>query len=117
MSSITIAGVGLDLTAFREGEPEWRGEAARAFDNTLLVGRDSKKRIWEGVTDWMSKADTDALAAAVEGGTVTCSGVVLGETVSASVDIRTAERGPDVSSGRPDWTAINVTLSLTLREA
>jgi hypothetical protein len=43
--------------------------------------------------------------------------VVLGETVTANVDIRTVERGPDVSSGRPDWTAINVTLSLTLREA
>jgi hypothetical protein len=117
MSSIVIGGIALDLVSFREGETEWRGTADRAFDNTLLDGRDAPKRSWEGVTDWLATAAADSLRAAIASGPVSCSGVVLGETVTASVDVRSAERGPDVSSGTPNWSAINVTLALTLREA
>jgi hypothetical protein len=117
MASITIGGVALNLVAFDQGDSEWRGDAPRAFDNTLQDGRDNEKRNWSGTTDWITPATYASLRTAIAGGAVSCSGVVLGETVTCSVEVKSAPRGPDVLSGvRPDWTAINVTLSLTLRE-
>jgi hypothetical protein len=115
--SITVGTVELWLTSFQERQREWRGEATRSFDHTLQDGRDLPKRAWDGTTDWLSPADEAALRLAIGGGPVVCFGIVLvGEAVLCTVDVESAPRGPDVQSGAPDWTEINVTLALTFRE-
>jgi hypothetical protein len=115
--SVTVGAIELWLTAFQERAREWRGEATRSFDHTLQDGRDLPRRAWDGTTDWIPLADEAALRLAVGSGPVVCSGVVFaGESVLCTVDVENAPRGPDVQSGAPDWTEINVTLALTFRE-
>jgi hypothetical protein len=117
--SITVAGIGLRFVTFQEQKPAFRGDAVEAFDNTLQDGRDAKKRRWAGTTDWHTTAEEASLRTAVEGtGPVTCSGLVLpGGSVSAVVDVETVDYGPAVQAGITNYAAVNVRLSLTLREA
>lgn len=115
--SITIGGVTLRLVSFQERPREYRGEAARAFDNTLLDGRDAPKRSWSGETDWVTTAEEATLRAAVEAGPVSCSGLVLpGGAVTCSVDVDGSVLGPGVQGGLTDYALVNSRLSLTLRE-
>lgn len=116
--SITIAGIDLKLLSFERREDEVRGEAPRAFNNTLLDGTDAGKGVWSAVTDALLPATEIALRAAIASGPVVCAGLVLyGGAVLAKVTIGGAPLGPDVVSGPiPDHTAVNASLSLTLRE-
>jgi hypothetical protein len=115
--SITIGGVALKLVAFQERAREQRGDAVRTFDNTLADGRDLPKRTWDGTSLEMTPATEATLRLAVGSGPVVCSGLVLyGESVLCAVDVENAPRGPDVQSGPPDESEVNVTLSLVLRE-
>lgn len=117
-TSITIGGVGLRLVRFRERTQVYRGEITAAFDNTLMDGRDTANplRSWEGDTDWHLPSVLASLRSAMAAGPLTCSGLVLGETVTCVVEIGDVEKGPDVSSGKTDWTAINVQFPVVLRE-
>jgi hypothetical protein len=119
MDSITIAGIPLRMASFAERAREYRGEAVRAFDNSLLDGTDQGKRAWDGQTMELLPADEQALRAAIAFGTVACTGLALyGETVYCKVTVESAVRGPDtVSANHTDFSAVAVTLSLTLREA
>lgn len=116
--SITIGGVGLRLVRFKERPQVYRGEIATAFDNTLMDGRDTAtpQRSWEGETDWHLPAVLASLRSAMAAGPLSCSGLVLGETVTCVVEIGDVEKGPDVSSGKTDWTDINVQFPIVLRE-
>jgi hypothetical protein len=117
--SITIGGITLRLLpGFQQRASEWRGSVDRAFDMSLVDGRDSEKRSWSGVTDWMTTTEEAALRAAVASGPVVCSGLVLpGGPFTCSVEVESSSYGPAVQSGLPDYTGVNVTLALTLREA
>lgn len=116
--SINVGGVGLRLISFQRRANEYRGEAVASFDNRLQDGRDEPRRVWDGTTDAITPAEEAALRSAIDGGLVVCSGLVLhGEEVLCSVTAENAPEGPDVQSGPPDYTAINVSLSLTFREA
>lgn len=115
--SITAGGVNLRLTAFQERAREHRGESVRAFDQTLMNGRDLPVRTWDGVTDWMTPAEEVALRSAVEAGNVVCSGLVLhGESVLCEVTVETVPRGPNVQGAKIDYATLNVTLALVFRE-
>jgi hypothetical protein len=115
--SATIGGVSVRFTSFKERPREYRGESVRTFDNTLQSGRDLPVRTWDGVTDWMTPASEATLRAAVEAGNVVCDDLVFyGESILCEVSIEDAPRGPDVQSGPTDYTAVNVTLSMVMRE-
>lgn len=88
MAFAVLGGVTLKLLpGVREREPEYRGEAVRAFNGALLVGTDAPRRTWEGQTVPMSTADVDTLLAVIgTGAPVTLTGdIVRGASVSVSV--------------------------------
>lgn len=118
--SINIGGIGLRLTAFQERAREYRGESVRAFDQSLLSGRDLPARTWDGTSDWITPAEEVALRAVIEAGNVVCTStsplVLYGESVLCEVTIEAVPRGPDVQSGNTVYSTVNVTLALVLRE-
>lgn len=117
MEFLTVAGIELEMTRFVERAPEVRGEAVRAFDNTLMDGTDAPRRVFDGDTYWMTVDDADALRAAVAAGAVLCTGPALrGAALLCKVVIGDAPYGPDVQAGREDWTDFNQALSLNVRE-
>ena len=116
--SISIGGVDLRLVSFQRRDNEYRGEVTASFNNRLGDGRDGPRRSWDGTTDWITPAEEAALRAVVDSGPAVCSGLVLhGEEVLCSVTVGNAPEGPDVQSGTTDYSAVNVSLALTLREA
>jgi hypothetical protein len=116
--STTIGGVGLRFVSFQQRADTKRGEVATSFNNRLQDGTDLPRRTWDGTTDAHPLADESALRLAIASGPVVCSGLTLyGESVLCSVSIESAARGPNVQSGKPDYTTLNVTMSITLREA
>jgi len=105
------------FVSFKERAREYRGESVRSFNNTLLSGRDLPVRTWDGVTDWLAPAAEAALRSAVEAGNVVCDGLVFyGESILSEVTVEDATRGPDVQSGPTDYSAVNVTLNVVIRE-
>lgn len=115
--SATLGGVSVRFVSFKERAREYRGESPRSFNNTLLSGRDSPVRTWDGVTDAMLPATEATLRTAVEAGNVVCDDLVFyGESVLCEVTIEDAPRGPDVQSGPTDYSAVNVSLSIVMRE-
>lgn len=116
--SIDIGGVTLRMISFQRRENVYRGDVAASFSNRLLDGRDAPRRSWEGTTDWITPAEEAALRAVVDAGNTVCTGLVLNdEEVLCCVTIGNAPLGPNVQSGPPDYTAINVSLALVLQEA
>lgn len=115
--SATIGGVSVRFVSFKERAREYRGESVKSFNNTLLSGRDLPVRSWDGVTDWMSSAAEATFRTAVEAGNVVCDDLVFyGESILCEVTIEDATRGPDVQSGYTDYSAVNVSLSVVVRE-
>ena len=117
-NSIDIGGIELRLVSFQEKERTWRGELVPSFSNRLMNGRDLPLRAWEGTTDAITPAEEIALRAVADSGNVVCTGLVLyGELVLCAVTVGAVPRGPDVQSGPTDYSAINVTVAITLQEA
>lgn len=115
--SIVVGGMGLRLTSFQERPREYRGESVRSFDNSLMSGRDRPARTWDGVTDSYSPAEENSLRSIVEAGNVVCSGIGLhSETLLCEVTIESTPRGPNVQGALRDYSTVNVTMSLVLRE-
>lgn len=119
MPFLTIAGTTVEMTAFSEKKPEYRGESVRAFDNTLLSGKDGRRRQWGGTTYPMTPTAAEALREATKNGArVACTGSALrGLTYTCEVEVEGAEFGPDVSQSAQDWTGHGEALTLTLTEA
>jgi hypothetical protein len=115
---LSVAGTWLKLVSFVQKVGVVRGEAVRAFDNTLLDGTDAGKREWDGETVQMTLEGLADLRTATQNGPVAVLGpALLGETVLCKVTVESAPYGPDVTTGtRIDWTQFNQSASLTFQE-
>lgn len=123
---LVVAGVDLIVTSMQERQRTVRGEAVRAFDNTLMGGTDAGKASWNVELFSMTLAEADTFRAAVEGvGLVECWGAKLRKTEGAPglyrVEIQDVESGPrlvETSPGvfREDWEDYGEVIRFTLEE-
>ncbi|HEY7771531.1 hypothetical protein [Longimicrobium sp.] len=108
MPFLAANGLTLDMVSLRQRERVTRGELVRAFDNTLLDGRDAGRREWEGDTRPLTSAEAAAYVAALAGDVpLTGDALVSPATVNVTVRDRSFER---VKNG------FEVVLSLTFQE-
>jgi hypothetical protein len=119
---LNVAGIDLSVLpgGGRRGDTV-RGEAVRAFDNTLQDGTDSQKGAWGFSLYPMSPESAATLRAAVSSGPVACYGrrlliPLVANAILCKVTIEGEDDGPDVSGPTDDWTDFNVSLSILIEE-
>lgn len=110
MPMLVIAGITVNMASFRRRQPLVRGESVRAFDNTLLDGTDGYKENFEGTTIPMAPADAVTLRTAIRAGAVTCSGDLIG----ASMTCKVVDTGTEAS--RDGDAAHEEAISLTIEQ-
>ena len=93
---------------------EQLGSSSRAYAGNLRSTIRAEKRVWGITTGWMLAADVATLVAAVAlGAQVSCSGDVIGATVTCEV---TVGDSPYISAFGGDGLGFMRQLTLTLRE-
>jgi uncharacterized protein YozE (UPF0346 family) len=119
---LNIAGFDLAVTAGGgRREDTVRGEAVRAFANNLLDGTDAPKGAWDFPLASMTLEDAAAFRTAISSGPVECWGRRLlipleANAIMCKVRITREGDGPNVQSGKNDWTDVNVVLSISMEE-
>ncbi len=115
MPFLQVGATILHLSAFAEREPAVRGEVARAFDNTLLVGTDSGKREWEGDTIPLTAAQAAAVRAAIAQ-PVLVSGDASSPATTCHVTVRGARYARAMDPVTRQMTSYTLLLSLLFQE-
>lgn len=119
MAFIVLSGLELQVVNFSAGPPIFRGETARAFDNTLLDGADAKKRTWE-LELYPAHEPFASTLRTLDEGVRSFYGDAIGtgveDYVYVKVRISRQQYGPDVSGPKDDWTSHSVRFTLALEE-
>lgn len=119
MAFAVLSGLELQVVTFSAGPPIFRGETARAFDNTLLDGVDAKKRTWEIEMYPVTEAYAATIRALDEGVRSFYGDAIdlaVEDAISVKVRISRQQYGPDVSGAKDDWTSHSVRFTLALEE-
>lgn len=115
MAFLTANGLALKLASFRELPRVVRGEAVRAFDNTMLDGTDAGMREWEGETVPHTPAEAAEVRATVAG-EVVLDGEALDAPATCKVTVRDVTYEPARDPVTRQLTAHKQTLSLLFQE-
>jgi hypothetical protein len=113
---LSVAGIDLEITACTPLPRVRRGEAVRAFDLTLLDGRDLGKGEWRATLYPMAPAAAAVLRGLIYAGPVAVAGSAVGAEVLCVVEEEPGPYGPDVQSGREDYSSHNENVTLLIRE-
>ncbi len=119
MAFAVLSGLELTVVNFSAGPPIFRGETARAFDNTLLDGADAKKRTWE-LELYAAHEPYASTLRTLDEGLRTFYGDAIGlevaDAINVKVRITRQQYGPDVSGPKDDWGSHSVRFTLALEE-
>jgi hypothetical protein len=115
VSFLTVASIPVPVMEGQASERlEDSGADVRAVTGALRTAIAWEKRSWQVTTGLLTNAEATALKAAVALGVhVTCSGTLLGGTVTCRVQVT---EGAYINVSTADGTGVMRTLNLTLRQ-
>ena len=117
MAFAVLSGLELVVTSFSETPTTYRGEAVRAFDNSMLDGTDAPKRAWE-LTHYPVPEAYAATLRTLGTGLRAFSGDCLGgASVTVKVRITRQEYVPSIVGNKEDYSAHYVVFAFALEEA
>lgn len=117
MPFAVLSGLDLVVTSFSESPTVYRGEAVRAFDNSMLDGTDAPKRAWE-LTHFPVPEAYAATLRTLGTGIRTFSGDCLGGgSTNVKVRITRQDYVPSIVGNKEDYSAHYVVFSFALEEA
>lgn len=115
MAFLIVAGITVKVARNQATETIERiGSSSRAYAGNLRSTVRVEKRVWKVTTAPMIAADCTTLKAAITlAAQVSCSGDMIGSTVTCEVEITD---GPYVAGNPADGLHFRRTLALTLRQ-